>query len=690
MSDNDPGRDHLAEDPATSEAPDATRATSSTDDVPQGTGTTTPGTKPADSTAAESDGTATDPASASEAAPDAGAPEGGDAAGDAQGDAKKTATATVGTAGDAPQGTDNTTSDGKAADDKAAESSGTAGDRAPASEDASGTRAPEGGDAAGDAQGDAKKTATATAGATGDAPQGTDNTTSDGKAADDKAAESSGTAGDRAPAGEDASGTRAPEGGDAAGDVEGGAEKAADGPEDGGPGGGDGRRQRRRRVWRRVAVGATALVAVAAIGAGWLYADLMGGIEKKDITEEQLGTDRPKKLNKSLNILLLGSDSREGDNARYGAAAGMTGARSDTAILLHLSPNRDQAVGISFPRDSMVQIPECKKEKGGTVPGRFGMLNSAFAFAGPTCTWKTLEKLTGIHIDHFVQVDFAGFKRVVDALGGVEICVDRPVNDPRAELVLKAGKQTVKGEEALGYVRARYSLGNGSDLERIERQQRFMASVVDKATSSEVLTDPAKTYKFLKAVTESVTTDDGLDLSTMRKLAEGVRGMSAGQVRFVTVPVERYAPDPNRVQWNEELAKPLFEAIRHDSELPAEQPAAPRPATPEPKDVKVTVVDAGGKNVERVARQLKNRGFDVDKKIDKRPKAADSRIVYHSSAEAQASALAAAVPNGVLTADASAPADRVTLVVGTNGVRLAPPAIDKITGGVEAGKNLCT
>ncbi|MEU6039268.1 LCP family protein [Actinomadura sp. NPDC047616] len=595
MSDDDPGRDDLAEDPATRKAPDATTAKSSPGDAPQGTDKTAPEDKTADdktaapSETAEDDGTAVDRGPAGKAAPGA---------------------ATVGSGS-----------------------------------------TPDAGEAAGDSP------------ATGDAQ------TAGGGA----------TAKEPSPAAADATGDEA--------------EKAAAAPaeapgDDDGPAEGTARKGR-RRVWRRVAIGATALVAVAAIGAGWLYADLMGGIEKQDVTEEQLGTDRPKKLNKSLNILLLGSDSRDGDNARYGAAAGMAGARSDTAILLHLSPNRDQAVGISFPRDSMVHIPDCKKDKGGTVPGRFGMLNTAFAFAGPTCTWKTLEKLTGIHIDHFVQVDFAGFKRVVDALGGVEICVDRPVNDPRAELVLKAGKQTVKGEEALGYVRARYTLGNGSDLERIERQQRFMASVVNKATSGEVLTDPAKTYKFLKAVTESVTTDDDLDLSAMRKLAEGVRGMNAGQVRFVTVPVEGYAPDPNRVQWNDELAKPLFEAIRHDSELPAEQPAAPRPAVPAPKEVKVTVVDAGGKDVGRVARQLKNRGFDVEEKIEKRSEAAESRIAYHPSAEAQASALAAAVPNGVLTADAGVPAGHVTLVVGTNGVRLAPPAIDKITGGVEAGKNLC-
>ncbi|GAA2421102.1 hypothetical protein GCM10010191_35600 [Actinomadura vinacea] len=450
-------------------------------------------------------------------------------------------------------------------------------------------------------------------------------------------------------------------------------------------------RTRKQKILRGTAIGTAALVLLAGAGVAGLYFDIIGGIDQKN-AKDQLGDNRPKKLNKSLNILLIGSDTRAGDNARYGAAAGMTGARSDTAILLHLSPNRDQAVGVSFPRDSMVKIPSCKKEKGGTVPAQFGMLNSAFAYAGPTCTWKMLETLTGVHIDHFVQIDFAGFKRMVDALDGVEICVDKPVNDPRAELFLKAGKQTVKGEDALGYVRARYSLGNGSDLERIERQQKFMASVVNKATSSEILTDPAKTYKFLKAATKSITTDDDLDVPAMRKVAEGLRGMSAGQVRFVTVPVERYAPDANRVQWNEDLAKPLFEAIKHDNDLPAE-PAKPvqQPALPGPDKVKVTVVDAGGddKLVKRTVNQLKRRGFDVRKKVEKASAGTESRILYAPSAEGQASALAQAVPNAMLTPDGKAPADGVRLVIGKPGVNLAPQAINNINGGVKGNQKLC-
>ncbi|MFI0371347.1 LCP family protein [Actinomadura sp. 1N219] len=516
----------------------------------------------------------------------------------------------------------------------------------------------------------------------------TDGPTPDASAASDQEAPE---AAEPEPPQDRAKGTPTPEEADS-GDAESAGDDEGSGPEDGEKAAADGGGKRPRKVLRRVAFGLVVVMLLGGAGAAWLYHDLVGGIRTKHVTD-QLGADRPKKLNKSLNILLIGSDTREGDNAEYGGSAEISGARSDTAILLHLSPNRDQAVGISFPRDSMVKIPACEKEKGGTVPARFGMLNSAFAFAGPTCTWKMLESLTGIHIDHFVQVDFSGFKRMVDALGGVEICVDKPVNDPRAELYLKAGKQTVKGKQALGYVRARYSLGNGSDLERIERQQKFMAAVVDKATSGKVLTDPPKTYKFLKAATKSVTTDDELDLSAMRKLADGLKGMSAGQVRFVTVPVERYAPDPNRVQWNQELAKPLFDAVRHDNDLPAEpaEPVKAKQEPPAPGKVNVTVVAAGGRDqlVKRVVKQLRQRGFKVAKKVEKGTVAPESRIVFAASAEAQASALARDVPDALLTPDANAPANGVRLVIGKNGLRLAPPTINKIGGGIKGGEKLC-
>jgi LCP family protein required for cell wall assembly len=667
MSDNEPGREDLAGDTAAQ-----SNTTASTGE------TATEQPRPAPRPAAT-------PAATDQAAPKATAP--------GRPDAPEAATST--TAEDTPgddaepgdvdnAATERTDTGGKAkaapsAEPTATDTPGPQGDHAEADnpQDADADRA------------DSRATAGASTSAGAEDAEGAD-------VASEGAKEAEGAApGDAAPGETDAGETGAGETGarDAGAGGSGAGDSGSGGVDsDGGSAkGGKPRRSRRRRVLRWTAVGMLAVVLVGGGGAAWLYHDIVGGIDQKHVGG-RLGPDRPKKLNKSLNILLLGSDTRAGENSEY--ADGVTGARSDTTILLHLSPNRDQAVGISFPRDSMVKMPKCEKEGGGTVPAQFGMLNSAFAFGGPTCTWKTLEGLTGIHIDHFVQIDFSGFKRMVDALGGVEICVDRPVNDPRAQLYLKAGKQTVKGTQALGYVRARYSLGNGSDLERIQRQQKFMAAVVDKATSGSMLTDPAKTYKFLKAATKSMTTDDDLNLATMKKIADGLKGMDAGQVRFVTVPVERYAPDPNRVQWNRERAKALFEAVRRDDDLPAEPPA-PAPsqqALPAPGQVNVTVVAAGApkKAVDNAVRQLRERGFKVAKTVGKASAAGDTRLVYAPSAEAQASVLARALPDAVLTADGRAPAGGVRLVLGKSGARFTPPAINKIGGGVKAGrKNPC-
>jgi LCP family protein required for cell wall assembly len=440
-----------------------------------------------------------------------------------------------------------------------------------------------------------------------------------------------------------------------------------------------------RRHGRRAVRWVAAVVAVALLAAGGtafaLYEKLQGNIHK-DHVENQLGSDRPVKLNTSMNILLLGSDSRDGQNKHYWSPD-ISGERSDTTILLHLSPNRDRAVAVSFPRDSMVQVPECTKKNGQKVPGFFGMINAAFAYAGAPCTWKTIESTTNIHIDHYVKIDFAGFKRVVDALGGVEICVPRAVNDPRAELNLKAGRQTVKGDEALGYVRTRYGLGDGSDLERIQRQQKFMASVVKKATSGTMLTDPTRAYKFLDAVTKSIATDDKLSVSAMKKLATSVKGITAGTVRFVTVPTQTYPKDPNRVQWDMPQAGPLFDAIRKDSALPAPKPAASQPAQPKPEEVKVSVVNAPKKVVE----QLKGQRFQVT--ATHGPAQQETRILYGAGAERQADALAVVVPGVRIVPDQSVAPGTVSLVVGTGGVLVQTPEIPKVNGEINADQSLC-
>src|SRR5919198_1133051 len=371
----------------------------------------------------------------------------------------------------------------------------------------------------------------------------------------------------------------------------------------------------RRRGWRvlgwisvilSVIMVATSLTAYAG------YLKLQGNINHEDI-DAAVGPNRPKKLNNSLNILLIGSDTRAGANARYGRGLAAEPPRSDTMILLHLSPGGEQAVGISFPLDLMVPMPSCKTHNGGsTAPQPIAQINSTFTTGGAACTIKTIESFTNIKIDHFMQVDFAGFKNVVNAVGGVEICLPNDVNDPKSKLHLSRGRHVVKGEEALAYVRTRHGLGDGSDLSRIKRQQQFLGSVANKALSAGVLADPVKLSRLLNAGTKSLTTDKGLDFQTLLRLGQSLRGLTAGKIRFVTAPIGPYAPDPNRVTLSQPGSNNFFTALRNDRGLQEESKPAETPKVP-PSQVKVRVYNATGVagQAQRVADQLQAQGFKV-------------------------------------------------------------------------------
>ncbi|MFD0691538.1 LCP family protein [Actinomadura fibrosa] len=456
----------------------------------------------------------------------------------------------------------------------------------------------------------------------------------------------------------------------------------------------------RGRLWRVlgwVSIGLSVLLVAGSLTAYGLWRRLDGQIDRENV-DDKLGANRPAKLNNSMNILLMGSDSRAGENARYGTEAGQ---RSDTTILLHISPGGEHAIGVSFPRDSMVSIPSCKRANGTSTPAQFGMINAAFSTAGPACTWKTIEALTKIHIDHYVEVDFAGFKRVVDALGGVEICVPRRIDDPKAELHLRAGRQIVHGDQALGYVRTRYVLGDGSDLDRIKRQQTFMASVVKKATDRGMLTDPGRTFSFLSAATKSIKADDRFTLSVMQKLAGGLQGMSAGKVRFVTVPVEPYPQDRNRVQFNQAQAEPLFAAIREDN-APPEGAPAPVPAQQNgtgvqpvpPAQVRLAVYNASGADGlgQRTADQLADRGFQVVRVATRKGRPfARTQILYGRGAERQAARTAIAVPGHTPRPWSGARPGYVYLVIGKEGaaLRTLPAAVPKVAGEIRADQDVC-
>lgn len=344
---------------------------------------------------------------------------------------------------------------------------------------------------------------------------------------------------------------------------------------------GEGLARRRRRRWLKgSALGVAGVLAVAA-GAGWaVYAKLSANITADEAAAAELARyerERPTALVRGAqNILLIGSDTRAGEgNGEYGRDLGSE--RSDTTILLHLAADRHSATAVSLPRDLMVDIPGCRRADGTRSEPVFAMFNHAFQVGGSACTIRTVERLTGIRVDHHVVVDFSGFKEMVDAVDGVQVCLKEPVDDKAAKLKLPAGRVTLDGEQALGYVRVRKSLGDGSDTERMERQQLFLGALVDKVRSNDVLLNPVKLYPVLDAATSSLTTDP--DLASLRglyQLARGLRDIPTERVQFLTVPRESYVYDTDRDQLVEPEAEKLFARLRTDRPVAVTQDLSQR------------------------------------------------------------------------------------------------------------------
>jgi LCP family protein required for cell wall assembly len=312
-----------------------------------------------------------------------------------------------------------------------------------------------------------------------------------------------------------------------------------------------------------------AAVAVLLVGgvltAYAVYRDVFGKIRQVKVTG--LG-HRPRGYDNALNILVIGSDTRRGKNSRFGKHIG--GQRSDTIMVVHLSPGLKRAVVLSIPRDSVVPVLACRREAGSpgqaAQPGQIEQVNATFSNGGPGCLWKTIEHTTGIRLNHFAELNFTGFEHVINDLGGVRICLPFPINDRRSKLHLAAGVHHVGGAEALAYWRVRY-IGVGSDLERIQRDQFLMASVAQKAKQTNLLGDPAQVFRVVRDVAESLTTDNGLKQGEMIALVQRLRTMPLRAVHFVQVPVVTYQPNPDWVQWSDRASK-LFTAIAHDRKLP--------------------------------------------------------------------------------------------------------------------------
>jgi LCP family protein required for cell wall assembly len=286
--------------------------------------------------------------------------------------------------------------------------------------------------------------------------------------------------------------------------------------------------------------------------------------------------NRPKKESSAVNYLIVGSDTREGlsreeiKRLKVGGTDVAAGKRSDTMLLIHISKKRDKAAIISIPRDSYALIPEHNNSQGKVIPAAYSKINSAYNWGGAPLLIETLESMSDLRIDHYVELNFVGFVRMVDALGGVEICTKKDINDPKSHLTLPAGTHVLDGVDSLKFVRTRVFDGLG-DLGRMKRQQEFASAMLRKATSAGVLLNPVKMVDFINSALDSVVTDEGLSQGDLLTLGKQLRNLSASNVRTLTIPLQYYNYNKNGVSaavlWDPVLAPELFERIKNDEAL---------------------------------------------------------------------------------------------------------------------------
>ncbi|MFC8718400.1 LCP family protein [Kitasatospora sp. NPDC057198] len=342
-----------------------------------------------------------------------------------------------------------------------------------------------------------------------------------------------------------------------------------------------------RRRGPRVALFVLAgLVLVGAGLGGAAYWKLNGNIRGVDISG-QLGTARPPaSTGGAFNVLVLGSDSRSGANG--GLAGGDTGdsARSDTAMVVHVNQAHTAASVVSIPRDTLVPRPACTDADGKQVAAaRSAMFNSAYEVGGPACAVKTAEQLTGMRMDHFVEVDFAGFAGLIDAIGGVDVTTTVPIDDKDSGLHLDAGTHHLGGDRALAFVRTRHGIGDGSDLGRIELQKEMVRAMLGQVGSLGLASDPVAMWKLGDKLTSALTTDSDLaSVSALVGMAQTVKKIGPDQLTMVTLPVVYAVSDPNRVVPKAPDAQQLWTALRGDRSVPQsvlqDQPTNPAQTSP--------------------------------------------------------------------------------------------------------------
>ncbi len=439
------------------------------------------------------------------------------------------------------------------------------------------------------------------------------------------------------------------------------------------------RRRRAAQVLSWVAV-ITSVAVLATAGAGWALLNFYDGKISR-ITGLDLGDDRPADLPRDAqNILIVGSDSRgeleAGEGTQGTGDDFVTGQRADTVILAHLYGDADQAELVSFPRDSWVTIPaHTDPDTGELVEERESKLNSALFEGGPALLIETIEELSSLHVDHYMQIDFDGFQAVVDKLDGVEVCLPEAAKEKDSGIDLPAGRSVIQGDQALAFVRQRKGLPNG-DIDRIGRQQQFIGAIVRKVLSAGTLLNPVRLNGVITVATESLDVDEGTSIDDLQRFALRMRGFDAGGVVFTTVPIADINGVRQRqsvVLLDEQQGSELFGRIRRDvapgvPEAPAESVDPAEPIIVAPSSVRVRVYNGAGVTGlgRRAAGDLEEVGFLIVGGPEDRGSTATQTVVLHGPDRADsARTVAAALPGATTALDETL--DRtVEVVVGSS------------------------
>jgi LCP family protein required for cell wall assembly len=385
----------------------------------------------------------------------------------------------------------------------------------------------------------------------------------------------------------------------------------------------------KRHVLRWVAVAVVVIFAAGTLVAYMKYRAVYDSITRVNVPGAELGQRPPQFSTSSDNILVYGDDSRKGLDAHQQFIL-HTGSdqtdNTDTIMIIHLSPGRHLVTVMSIPRDTMVPMYQCDSGPGypGQLadPNAYVQINSLLAAGGPVCLWKTVEQQTGIYINHFIGIGMLGFVKVVNDLGGVNVCVPFNVDNLVSGLNLPAGEHHINGIEALAFWRTREDIGNGSDLERIQRDQFMSAQVVKGVLNSGLLSNPLRLLTVVSDAAASMTTDSGMSVSDLVSIGRSLSHLSSKNVQFITAPNQAWPPDPTaRVQFAQPQADEVFSAIAHDVTVPKVKVApsatptsgGAQVLTTSPSNVKVKILNGSGVAglAAQAAAGLTSRGFVV-------------------------------------------------------------------------------